>query len=221
MKLISLSLCLRLVKNETAHKSGETVKFNNQTYVQVVYALLQNDQLDHRVLKEVCDNYLNKYYDLQYYFLLDTAYPPTRRLMLICRKFLQNNNSSLPKNLHTILSSIVPLFPLDETIPQMFTPLPNTTSILLPSSYKVAFQSVWLAHLRHPLSPAQLKQIFLIIHKRIIPYMNKPQMLMDWLTDSYNSGRSLTIFLGPLTIRWKYISSRIEWTVGVDAETQS
>ena len=38
------------------------------------------------------------------------------------------------------------------------------------------------------IEPAQLKQLLLIIHKRIIPYMNKPQMLMDWLTDSYNSG---------------------------------
>ena len=112
------------------------------------------------------------------------------------RKCVQNNSSpSVHRHLHTILSSLVPLLPSDDTIPEMFTPLPKTTSILLPSSYKVAFQSVWLAHLRHPLEPAQLKQLLLIIHKRIIPYMNKPQMLMDWLTDSYNSGYSTFSFV--------------------------
>lgn len=113
------------------------------------------------------------------------------RDLINIRKCVQNNSSPfVHRHLHTILSSLVPLLPSDDTIPEMFTPLPKTASILLPSSYKVAFQSVWLTHLRHPLELAQLKQLLLIIHKRIIPYMNKPQMLMDWLTDSYNSGYS-------------------------------
>ena len=110
------------------------------------------------------------------------------------RKLLQQ--SSLPsvhQYIHPILLDLKPLLPSDDTIPEMFTPLPTTASILLPSSYKVAFQSAWLAHLRHPLDSAQVKQLLLIVHKRIIPYMNKPQLLMDWLTDSYNSGE--TVFL--------------------------
>jgi len=75
----------------------------------------------------------------------------------------------------------------------MFTALPPTTSILLPPSYKVAFQSVWLTHLRHPLQTPQLKQLLLIFHKRIIPYFNTPRLLMDWLTDSYNTGGSISL----------------------------
>ena len=110
-------------------------------------------------------------------------------IRLTDRKLLQQESASMiHKTLHLILSSLVPLLPSDNTVPMMFTPLPPTTSILLPSSYKVAFQTIWLAHLRHPLHPAELKNLLLIVHKRIIPYMNKPQLLMDWLTDSYNSG---------------------------------
>ena len=108
---------------------------------------------------------------------------------LMLRKLLQQSPSSvIHRNVHQILLALKPLLPSDDTVPEMFTPLPRTTSILLPSSYKVAFQSVWLAHLRHPLDSAQVKGLLLVIHKRIIPFMNKPQLLMDWLTDSYNSG---------------------------------
>lgn len=83
---------------------------------------------------------------------------------------------------------MTPLLPLDGTPPPFFTSLPATSTILRPENYKVAFQALWLAYLRKPLSPPRLKQILLIIHKRITPYMNKPPLLMDFLTDAYNSG---------------------------------
>ena len=117
----------------------------------------------------------------------------TRRTFLLYktdnRKSIeQNSTDTVHQKLHHILSSLKPLLPSDDTIPEMFTPLPSTATILQPQQYKVAFQAVWLAHLRHPLEPTQLKALLLIIHKRVIPYMNKAQLLMDWLTDSYNSG---------------------------------
>lgn len=83
---------------------------------------------------------------------------------------------------------MTPLLPLDGTQPTFFTVLPATSTILRPENYKVAFQSLWLAYLRKPLSPAHLKQLLLIIHKRITPYMNNPPLLMDFLTNAYNSG---------------------------------
>jgi U3 small nucleolar RNA-associated protein 19 len=111
-----------------------------------------------------------------------------------CRKTLQRTDTTtIHRNIHGILTSLIPLLPSDDSIPNMFTPLPPTTSILLPTSYKVTFQSVWLLHLRHSLQTSQLKQLLLIIHKRIIPYFNKPQLLMDWLTDSYNTGGSISL----------------------------
>jgi U3 small nucleolar RNA-associated protein 19 len=179
LQLVSLTLSFRLVKDETCHKTGETIKFSNRTYSQLVDAFLQSELVDDAVRNEMCDKYLNQYYDLQFYFLQHAG------------KLLQQSPSPMiHRNVHQILLALKPLLPSDDTIPEMFTPLPGTTSILLPSSYKVAFQSVWLAHLRHPLDSAQVKQLLLVIHKQIIPFMNKPQLLMDWLTDSYNSGAS-------------------------------
>jgi U3 small nucleolar RNA-associated protein 19 len=92
------------------------------------------------------------------------------------------------QNLQVTLSSLVPLLPSEGETPEMFTSLPPKASLLNPTTYKVAFQAVWLGHLRHPLDQKQLKDLLLVIHKRILPYMNNPQRLLDWLTDSYNSG---------------------------------
>lgn len=132
------------------------------------------------------------------------------------RKVLQKASAPIiHETLHSILSSLVPLLRHDGSIPEMFTALNQKTSILLPSSYKVAFQTVWLAHLRHPFEPAQLKQLLLIVHKRIIPYMNKPQLLMDWLTDSYNTGCSST---NNADGRRKHVTSGLEWAMGVNAK---
>jgi U3 small nucleolar RNA-associated protein 19 len=186
-----MTICLRLVKDETACKNGETIKFANRTYALFIDSFLQCANLEEVVRNEFCEKYLNSYYDLQLYFLQHAAYF-LPHAVLTHRKTLQNNASvTVHQNLQVILSALIPILPSEDTTPEMFTSLPLKTSLLNPTTYKVAFQSVWLGHLRHPLDQKQLKDLLLVIHKRIIPYMNNPQRLMDWLTDSYNSGTPL------------------------------
>ncbi|RKP12083.1 nucleolar complex protein, partial [Piptocephalis cylindrospora] len=51
----------------------------------------------------------------------------------------------------------------------------------------------WLASLRLPLEASQYKRVLLLIHRRIIPFMSRPTMLMDFLTDSYHSGGPISL----------------------------
>jgi len=69
-----LTLYLRLVKDETVLGSRDVTKFANKTYSLFVEKILQSKTLDDAVLKEVCDKYLNTYYDVQFYFLQDAGY---------------------------------------------------------------------------------------------------------------------------------------------------
>jgi|SRR5579862_1829336 len=78
-QLASISLVLRLVKDETRHSGGDKVKFSNRIYKSFVTAFLQCKAVDDFVKKAFLDEYLNKYYDLQYYFLQNTAYLPMKR----------------------------------------------------------------------------------------------------------------------------------------------
>ena len=54
--------------------------------------------------------------------------------------------------------------------------------------HRQAFTECWLAFMRQPLSDEVYKQILLMIHKRIIPYMTQATLLIDFLTDSYDAG---------------------------------
>jgi hypothetical protein len=65
---------MRLVKDETALGSREVTKFANKTYALFVEKILQSKTLDDAVLQELCDKYLNAYYDIQFYFLQDAGY---------------------------------------------------------------------------------------------------------------------------------------------------
>ncbi|KAI9289519.1 CBF/Mak21 family-domain-containing protein [Umbelopsis sp. AD052] len=56
------------------------------------------------------------------------------------------------------------------------------------SVHKKALQTCWLAFMKMPLSNDLYKKTLLIMHKRIIPHMTDPRLLMDFLTDSYNAG---------------------------------
>jgi len=195
--MVSLTICLKLIKDETAYKSEDGAKFANRTYLRFIDGFLKSTNLDDGTLQEFCTKYLNQYFDLQFHFLQNAGYMLCW-LSLQSRRIIQKAPTpTVHQKLYTILSSLDPLLPSDESVPKIFTSLDPQPSSHLSSSYKVAFQTVWLAHLRHRFEPTQLKQLLLIVHKRIIPYMNKPQLLMDWLTDAYNTGCSLSNKIWP------------------------
>lgn len=49
------------------------------------------------------------------------------------------------------------------------------------------FSHAWLAVLRKKLSPASLKLVLVNLHAKVIPYMTMPALLIDFLTDAFQS----------------------------------
>jgi len=66
---MALTSTLRLVKDET--KANRTHRFANKTYAQLVARVLEISEPDEILVNEFVEKYLNEYYELQYYFLLD------------------------------------------------------------------------------------------------------------------------------------------------------
>lgn len=69
-------------------------------------------------------------------------------------------------------------------------PVKEKTPVKKLSSQRGALQDSWLAVLKGKLNTGQYKYILQIMHKKIVPNINKPQLLMDFLTDSYDAGMS-------------------------------
>ncbi|KAI8812152.1 CBF/Mak21 family-domain-containing protein [Cladochytrium replicatum] len=60
--------------------------------------------------------------------------------------------------------------------------------------HRKAFSNCWMAIFKLPNMPLPMyKQILAIVHKRIIPYMTNPTLLMDFLTDSYRLGGVISL----------------------------
>ncbi|KAG2173710.1 hypothetical protein INT43_005130 [Umbelopsis isabellina] len=66
-------------------------------------------------------------------------------------------------------------------------------TLLRLSTHKKALQNCWLAFMKLPLPNDIYKKTLLIMHKRIIPHMTDPRLLMDFLTDSYNAGGAISL----------------------------
>ncbi|GJJ69199.1 U3 small nucleolar RNA-associated protein 19 [Entomortierella parvispora] len=60
-------------------------------------------------------------------------------------------------------------------------------------NHKRVFSDCWIAILRLPFTPIIYKKTLLIVHKRIIPHLPQPTVLMDFLTDSYNAGGAISL----------------------------
>jgi U3 small nucleolar RNA-associated protein 19 len=59
--------------------------------------------------------------------------------------------------------------------------------------HKRGFSDCWIKLLKLPLTEEMYKKVLLILHKRILPHMYEPKLLMDFLTDSYNVGGAVSL----------------------------
>ncbi len=66
-------------------------------------------------------------------------------------------------------------------------------SIPSPTAHKKQAQGAWLAILRRDLSKPQRKTILGLVSHRIAPWFLKVELLMDFLTDSFNVGGSTSL----------------------------
>ncbi|KAI8092693.1 CBF/Mak21 family-domain-containing protein [Halteromyces radiatus] len=66
-------------------------------------------------------------------------------------------------------------------------------SLLQLKVHKREFSKGWLAILRLPMTEEYYRRVLLIVHKRILPHLNEPRLLMDFLTDAYNVGGAISL----------------------------
>lgn len=70
-------------------------------------------------------------------------------------------------------------------------PFENKTAAL---KYRNAHQAGWLHTLqRANFSPSLIKEVLTVMHARIIPNFNKPQLLMDFIVDAYEHGGAISL----------------------------
>jgi U3 small nucleolar RNA-associated protein 19 len=102
------------------------------------------------------------------------------------------------ENVISILSQVGAPPPSDHKFDSFYTDLTkigqkNKAHLASINSYKQRVQAAWLAVLRNNLEASQRKSLLRMMSHQIAPWFLKPELLMDFLTDSYDQGGSTSL----------------------------
>ncbi|KAF3909024.1 hypothetical protein ABW21_db0200326 [Orbilia brochopaga] len=177
----SLKLCMRLLKEESVHmKPSEDYYFPNLSYGVIIKHLLLSDSPD--LVNVFAEEYVYEYADLRFEFL---------KAIPTISKDIPTSNTTYSENLFSILYNLKD-FPasaeeLEDSALYLDPPAKKKHPLFQILVHQRHFQDAWLALLSRPL-PSKQRDVLAILPKRIIPYFPNPRLLMDYLTDTYNSG---------------------------------
>jgi U3 small nucleolar RNA-associated protein 19 len=181
---VALTLLMRLVKVEATAQKDHNVK--NGPLPRLIEALLLLP-LDDPNRDEFADKYFKQFDDIRFHTfetvrsVLDTDLElPTKRLVASNSLALLSTLDKVPKSQADIQNFYIP------TQPSKSPALPLRT-------YKDRAQEAWLATMRAGLNKEQRKSILTAFSYQIAPWFQQPEMLMDFLTDSYNVGGATSL----------------------------
>ncbi|OJD17061.1 hypothetical protein AJ78_02809 [Emergomyces pasteurianus Ep9510] len=188
-QIAALSLCMRLIKEQSVNGgAGTEIGVWKEGYFNDVIAALIETQDGERVQSEFIEKFLKEYHDVAFYTLLRLS------------DYASNKTSS--ESLGVVISLLSALGkppPLDHKFENFYSDLSTVgqkhkSTILSVSSYKQRTQAAWLAVLRsNTLNEHQRKTLLRLMSRIIAPWFLKPEMLMDFLTDSYDQGGSTSL----------------------------
>lgn len=185
LQLDMLEIMFELIKLEASYmKSNEKdAYFPTATYKKMVENILQSE--NEFIVLAFIETFV-KYWDLQFYFVNDLNEPLT--VWKATEQLSDSQLSLIFDNFYLIMKNQL-LFTDDYDVLRsedvlVRSKLPNVLYKL--THFKTQYQRAFVTVLSYPLSVHQYKEILVILHKRIIPNMEQPQSLMDFLTDAYN-----------------------------------
>ncbi|KAI0508591.1 nucleolar complex protein [Xylaria bambusicola] len=183
----ALTISMRLLKAEThiTSERGEAT-FPKVFLRDIVGALVRKRCED--VQEEFCEKYLGEYADVRFY-----TFEALTEILANC------SNPPIEKDLFSSVFDMLSYFDeapsSAEDLGSLYIDLPKKKSQIILSLYqqKKQCQSAWVALLRLNPDRQQRKQLLEIMAESIAPWFVEPALLMDFLTDSYNAGGSLSL----------------------------
>ncbi|CAJ0632637.1 15382_t:CDS:10 [Entrophospora sp. SA101] len=214
LQIPSLNILLDLLRIESIYytKASGDFYFPNNQYYRIVEALIDNENFNEHLLNEFVEKYWNIYDDLRFYFFKDIInfavdngkskekYGPLSKKI--------KNERSQEERLYNLMENTLQILENLRTMPtdsseidEFWTSHPAPSSILLQlGAHRKVFSDCWLSFFKLPMTEESYKKILSIMHKKIIPHMKQPTLLMDFLTDSYNAAISLLALNGLFTL---------------------
>ncbi|PGH26800.1 hypothetical protein AJ80_01566 [Polytolypa hystricis UAMH7299] len=183
---VILSLCMRIIKEHWTHIVGSDVWITG-FFSEVVEGLLEATN-GGAVRAEFIEKFMKEYQDVAVYTVLRLSDYAS-----------ETRPSEFVEIVISMLSEIGTPPPADHEFENFYADISrlsakNKAPMTSVPSYKKPMQAAWLSVLRNSsLSPSQRKNLLRIMSYQIAPWFVKPELLMDFLTDSYNAGGSTSL----------------------------
>lgn len=181
---VPLELCMLLVKSESRTlRQNQDHSFPIEFLTEIVRVLVIGGDA---ARKEYTEQYVEEYDDIRYYTL--------KALEKILSDDITETDTNLFDNALEILSPIEPPESKEE-LEDFYCAEPKKAKhdLYSVSKHKSRAQAAWLALLRLDMGKEQRKKILAVMADTIAPWFQKPELLMDFLTDSYNAGGSISL----------------------------
>lgn len=180
---VALTLLMRLVKEE----SKATADYNpkNGPLSRLIEALLFLPH-DDANRDEFAEKYFKTFDDVRFHAFKTIKHILATDLDAAEKKLVASNSLSLLLSLDTVPQS-------KDDIKNYHTESQSKSSRPTLQVYKVQAQEAWLATMRAGLDKDQRKAILTVFSYQIAPWFQQPEMLMDFLTDSYDVGGATSL----------------------------
>ncbi|KAI1185773.1 nucleolar complex protein [Nemania serpens] len=184
----ALTLSMRLLKAETQITSDKGDVAFPKVFLKDIVGVLVRKRFED-VLEEFCEKYIGQYADIRLYAFEALS------------DILSNHDaSSFDDDMFNSVFDILSFFEdvpgsTDDLGSLYIVDVPKKKSDLVLSLHqqKKQCQSAWVALLRRNPDRRQRKRLLEIMAESIAPWFTQPELLMDFLTDSYDAGGSLSL----------------------------
>lgn len=181
----SLTLCMRTLQIEGKHLARGQEYYFPTMFLRDLLLVLIRPEVEAVVRKEFVEKYLRQYDDLKFY-----AFETISQLNV------ENQSTALStSNVLEILSAIDEVPESNEDFDEFYVPAPKKNKHALHSlvAHKKQAQAAWLRLMQLDMDREHRKAILGLMSSTIAPWFTRPELLMDFLTDSYNSGGSTSL----------------------------
>ncbi|GAB1311405.1 Maturation and nuclear export of 40S ribosomal subunits interacting protein [Madurella fahalii] len=184
--LNGLLLAMALLKAEAHHLNDKQEPvFPRYFFSEIVAAVLESPV--EQLREEFSEKFIDEYDDIRFY------------TFEAIKGFLTDREHSIDEdvrnNVFGVLLGMEDVPDSSESLEDFYIEPPQKKKHPLRSlsQHKIKAQEAWLALMHLGLSKEQRKKVLEVMATSIAPWFTKPELLMDFLTDCYNSGGSISL----------------------------
>jgi U3 small nucleolar RNA-associated protein 19 len=189
---------MRLIKERIAHIPGAESTIWSTGFKDIFQAVVEA-RGGQDLQTEFVNKFMKEYDEVRYYTFTQMAYVPLRPLAVLLLTHYREYAST--KRTSAILEILITMLESCDEVPGAEHKFENfyanrdikNKRLSSVNSHKKQAQEAWLAILRNNLSQAQRKGLLRMMVHNIEPWFTRPELLMDFLTDSFNVGGATSL----------------------------